>query len=233
LEFIASGTKIYEVVIRLGASSDSYDVMGKIITQECVPPKHAKIIQIIKEKFIGKISQVPPIFSAIKINGKKAYEIARKNTEVDKTFSLPARLITIYSIDILNYTFPLLTLRVKCGSGTYIRSLAHDLGNVLDCGGIIEKLRRVYCEPFNETDTVRPEQISSEKILVPEKYLTNLSHIQLTSEEKEKISHGCAIDLPEKLNNISEEVVALYENKIYAMLRSDKKCNVLRPHKVL
>lgn len=130
--------KIYRTKLKLGYISDTYDKDGVIqeYNIQKVPTK-AEIDQIIAS-FVGEISQIPPMYSAIKINGKKMYELARKGQTVD----IPPRLVNIYNIIVLDYTYPYLTLDIACSSGTYIRSLGYDIGIKLDTGAYLEELER-------------------------------------------------------------------------------------------
>src|SRR5207253_7190316 len=100
--------------------------------------------------FLGEIEQVPPAFSAAKVTGKRAYDMARRGEEV----TLAARRVRIDAIDVLRYEFPLLELEVRCGKGTYIRSLARDLGERLGCGGLVHALRRTAVGPFRADEAV-------------------------------------------------------------------------------
>lgn len=139
--------KTYRATIKLGAFSDTYDCTGKIKIQGRTflknqgptfkKPSRKEITGVLK-KFKGEIEQTPPPFSAIKIKGKKAYELARKGIMPD----LKPRKIKIYSIKILKYRWPCLEIAVKVSSGAYIRSLAHDIGRELKTGGYLEKLVR-------------------------------------------------------------------------------------------
>ncbi|MEY3470902.1 MAG: tRNA pseudouridine synthase [Candidatus Parcubacteria bacterium] len=130
--------KIYRTKLKLGYISDTYDNDGVVeeYNIQKVPTK-AEIDQIIAS-FIGDISQIPPMYSAIKINGKKMYELARKGQTID----IPPRLVNIYDITVLDYTYPYLILDISCSSGTYIRSLGYDIGIKLDTGAYLEELER-------------------------------------------------------------------------------------------
>ena len=137
--------KNYQAIIRLGAESDTGDLTGKIVeTPDPLRPTK-KQIQIILKNFMGEIEQVPPIFSAIKIGGRKAYELARKGIIPN----LKPRLIKIYSLKILKYRWPYLEIETKVSSGTYIRTLAQDIGRTLKTGGYLEKLVRTKIGLFN------------------------------------------------------------------------------------
>ncbi len=130
--------KIYRTKLKLGYISDTYDRDGVIQEYNIQKvPIRAEIDQIIAS-FVGEISQIPPMYSAIKINGKKMYELARKGQTVD----IPPRLVNIYNIKVLDYTYPYLTLDISCSSGTYIRSLGYDIGIKLETGAYLEELER-------------------------------------------------------------------------------------------
>ena len=137
--------KIYRTKLKLGYISDTYDKDGVIQEYNIQKvPTRLEIDQIISS-FIGEISQIPPMYSAIKINGKKMYELARKGQTVD----IPPRLVNIYNIIVLDYTYPYLTLDIVCSSGTYIRSLGYDIGIKLDTGAYLEELERRQSGEYN------------------------------------------------------------------------------------
>lgn len=130
--------KEYVATVRLGATSDTFDRDGDIHTGEAVvEPSFNWIVDASKE-FVGKIQQVPPIYSAKKVGGKKFYELARRGKEIHPE---PVS-VEVFEFKVLHYDWPRLTMRVRCSSGTYIRSLANDVGQKLGCGGYLEELRR-------------------------------------------------------------------------------------------
>jgi tRNA pseudouridine55 synthase len=130
--------KIYTATILLGRSTDTGDVTGKAIAESALPADAQQRLPCILAGLTGKIMQVPPMYSALKYGGKKLYELARQGLTVERQ----PRQITIYKIELLSFETPRLSLRVHCSSGTYIRTLAEDIGALLGCGGTIEKLRR-------------------------------------------------------------------------------------------
>ena len=137
--------KIYRTKLKLGYISDTYDKDGVIQEYNIQKvPTRVEIDQIIAS-FVGEISQIPPMYSAIKINGKKMYELARKGQTVD----IPPRLVNIYNIIVLDYTYPYLTLDIVCSSGTYIRSLGYDIGIKLETGAYLEELERRQSGEYN------------------------------------------------------------------------------------
>ena len=159
LKFMKMNKK-YVTTLKLGEISDTYDKTGiKSKDQNSNYFKSISKAQILKtlKTFIGEIKQVPPIYSAIKIKGKKAYELARKGQKP----KLKSRKIKIYNIKILNYKYPYLEIEVKCGKGTYIRSLAHDIGQKLNCGAYLEKLTRTQIGKFTTKNTVKLDKLSS------------------------------------------------------------------------
>lgn len=131
--------KVYIAEATLGSSSTTYDAEGEI--NEIEPNANLSLAEIEQavQNFVGKIEQTPPIFSAIKVGGKRAYSLARSGQEV----KLKARQVEIYSLEILNYAWPKLKFRVHVSSGTYIRSLINDIGQALGCGAYMSELRRI------------------------------------------------------------------------------------------
>lgn len=135
--------KVYEATIRLGETSSTGDPEGEI-TISGKAPTLAEIEAIIPQ-FVGKIQQTPPAFSAIKINGQRAYKLARAGKEVE----MPSRTVEIYSLDILSYDAPELKIRTHVSSGTYIRTLAEDIGKALGCGAYCSALRRTKIAEYD------------------------------------------------------------------------------------
>lgn len=130
--------KEYEGTLALGTETDSHDVTGKIVAQQAVPElSREQIVQAVK-KYTGAIMQIPPMFSALKREGRRLYELARQGEQVDLT----PRPVKIYTFDILEVTLPEIRFRVRCSRGTYIRALARDLGRDFGCGAFLKTLRR-------------------------------------------------------------------------------------------
>ena len=135
--------KVYEATIRLGETSTTGDPEGEI-SQSGTAPSRAEIEAILPQ-FIGKIQQTPPAFSAIKINGQRAYKLARAG----KTVEMPSRTVEIYSLELLDYSAPELKIRTHVSSGTYIRTLAEDIGKALGCGAYCSALRRTKIADYD------------------------------------------------------------------------------------
>jgi len=139
--------KVYEATIRLGMTSTTGDPEGEIIKFSDTQPTRDKIVGAL-HKFTSQITQTPPIYSAIKIDGQRAYKLARKG-ELPK---IPPRQVTIYSMEILNYNYPTLKIRAHVSSGTYIRTLAEDIGKELGTGAYTTELRRTKVGDFDVKD---------------------------------------------------------------------------------
>ncbi len=148
--------KEYVANIYLGKSTDTYDREGKILSE--YQGKEVKLVQIKKiiKSFIGEIEQIPPMYSAKKHKGKKLYELARKGIEIERK----AALVNIKAIEILDYKWPNLEIKVKCSKGTYIRSLAHDLGCKLKTGAYLQELKRTKIGDYDLDSAHRLEEVS-------------------------------------------------------------------------
>lgn len=143
-EFVQDMHKTYAATIRLGARSDTDDADGTIAPTPSAAPIDEATIRETMNSFIGKIEQAPPAYSAIKVSGKRAHALARKGRPPD----LQPRSVHVYAIDLIDYAWPDLRLKIHCGKGTYIRSLARDLGEKLGVGAYVAQLRRTRVGPF-------------------------------------------------------------------------------------
>lgn len=156
--FLKDSIKEYEAVLRLGAVSETYDAEGPIIenpNSKIQIPK--QYIEEILKKFTGNIEQTPPAYSAVKIDGKRAYRLARAG----KAPVMKPRRVFIESIEILNYAHPDLRLRIICGSGVYIRSLANDAGRAFGCGAYLADLKRTKVGGFVLADAIHLEDLAA------------------------------------------------------------------------
>ena len=159
IDYIMGDFKIYETELKLGVITDTYDKEGKILKESEVNASEEEIIKAINS-FVGEIKQVPPMYSALKVNGKKLYELARAGIEIERE----ARPIVIYQIDIREINIPYVRFRVKCSKGTYIRSLCYDIGELLNCGGMMWNLQRTATGQFHLEDTINIENLNAENI---------------------------------------------------------------------
>lgn len=145
--------KVYEAAIRFGVETNTLDVEGEVVAEAPLPDYHS--IERAAENFTGSITQTPPAFSAIKINGDRSYKLARKGL----TIEIPKRTIQIHSFRILSWIPPDLRVHISCSSGTYIRSLSRDIGIACGSRAFCYSLRRVSIGPFPVRDAIKPDQI--------------------------------------------------------------------------
>jgi tRNA pseudouridine55 synthase len=149
-ERLMGDDKVYEGTIKFGETTNSYDADGEILETKTVPPLTLEQLNDEAAKFIGDQMQMPPMVSAIKMNGVPLYKLARKGIEVERE----PRLIHIYNFRFTNYSAPLGECRIACTKGTYIRSIAHDLGQKLGCGAHLATLRRSESGKFSVADAM-------------------------------------------------------------------------------
>ena len=153
IEYLMDTSKTYRAEIQLGVKTDTYDAEGKIIGTAPISHVSKDLIESTLKDFVGNITQVPPVYSALKINGKPMYELARAGIPVNPE----GRTVVIHSIELLDWSPPVAGIRVLCGKGTYIRSLANDLGEKLGCGAMMKSLVRESYGPFDLKDSFTPE----------------------------------------------------------------------------
>ena len=155
VEFLVDTTKIYRAEIELGTATDTYDSSGKI-TQRGDPSKIDRaIVELALDAFRGSIRQTPPMYSAVKHRGKPLYKLARAGIEVERK----SRTVKIHRLELVDWKPPVATVEVECSKGTYIRSLAHDLGQSLGCGAHLKSLVRTRCGLFDIKDAVSMSQL--------------------------------------------------------------------------
>ena len=155
VEFFEHAEKTYEAVLRLGLVTDTQDITGRVLEQRDAASVTEADVRAALPRFLGPQKQVPPMYSAIKIGGKKLYELARAGQEVAR----PARAITIHALELLSCAPPDFTLRVHCSKGTYVRTLCHDIGAALGCGGCMSALRRTEAAGFSLAEAVPLEAL--------------------------------------------------------------------------
>jgi len=154
-EKLMSSDKIYEGTIRFGETTDSYDANGALVTSLPVPPMTLEELNESAKAYVGDIMQTPPMVSAIKKDGVPLYKLARKGVEVERE----ARLVHVYNFKFSDYHEPVGWFKVACTKGTYVRSLAHDLGQKLGCGAHLATLRRTVSGKFDVANAIEFEKI--------------------------------------------------------------------------
>lgn len=194
VELFADLPKEYEAHVRLGSVSTTYDSEGVIEDVPVMPgweiPTEVAIRNLLVDRFIGKISQVPPAHSAVHVGGERAYRKAMRGQGVN----VPPRSVEIKRCDILSYSYPDLRLRVSCGSGTYIRSLAHDLGQLLHFGGYLAGLRRTKVGEWSVDQAKPPDAVAWTDVMPLKDVLQHLPGIELTEGEWDDLQHGRDIE---------------------------------------
>lgn len=172
VEFFEHAEKTYEAVLRLGITTDTEDITGTVLTEKPVTVTEEDLLAVLP-RFRGEIRQIPPMYSAIKVDGRKLYELARKGKEVER----PARAVTIHELTCLSFDGNTARLRVRCSKGTYIRTLCKDIGEALGCGGCMGSLRRTAAGAYTAEQSVPLETLlQTEK---PEQYLAKVDSLFL------------------------------------------------------
>jgi len=155
IEFLVDASKAYRAQIELGVTTDTYDASGKIIHREDPSGIGRGQLESTLSSFNGLTWQIPPMYSAIKHHGKPLYQLARAGINVERQ----SRLVIIYGLELIDWQPPIATIEIECGKGTYIRSLAHDLGQALGCGASLTSLVRLRCGLFDIKDSVLIPQL--------------------------------------------------------------------------
>lgn len=192
--------KRYEVRVRLGAETDTADSEGRVTRTAPVPDLSEALIETVLARFRGAIEQVPPMYSALKHQGQRLYDLARKGVEVER----PARPITIHALTLLGFDATTLTLDVRCSKGTYIRVLAEDIGRAMGCGGHVEMLRRTEVGEFGldlscTMDRLEelPEPERDELLLPSDSLVLHLPAVELNESMSVLVARGNPLFVPQ------------------------------------
>lgn len=227
-EYVSASDKRYQAIIRLGGTTDTFDGEGKFTpSKDPLNVTEAEFEEALKT-FVGEIEQVPPAYSAVKVGGRKAYEMARKGEEVE----LEPRKIMVHHLEVLEWTPPEVVIDVHCSSGTYVRSLANDLGQKLGCGAYLVGLRRTKSGRFTLRDATPLRKLQEAftagnwyQYLIPAaEALGDWPSVELNPDEVEGVRHGHRVKakeadtVNEKVRGVSTqgELVALMELTIQA-----------------
>ncbi len=234
-EYLLTSDKAYTADLVLGITTDTYDADGEITTRAPVPVDlDVSDIRQALSRFVGEISQTPPVYSALKVRGKPAYARARAGESV----SLKARRVIIRDIRLISYEPPALRLAVTCSAGTYIRSLAHDLGQDLGTGAMLSGLSRTASGRFKLSDSVTLQTLSTgfadgswQKHLLPVDWaLGEMPRIMLDAQQVENIRHGRAI--PANIEGVGLACGVTVEGRFIAILAADPENRAWHPKKV-
>lgn len=213
VELFAKLTKEYIADVHFGAVSTTYDREGtleEVVRKPGVEePTDSEIQNIIADRFAGEIEQVPPGYSAVKVGGERAYRKMRQGRLVE----LPPRKVEITECDMLSYVYPDLKLRVACSSGTYIRSLAHDIGDLLRVGGYLAALQRTRVGEWSLEDAVEPDGAAWSRVLPLKEVLARFPKIELSDAEADAIIKGQSI-----FRNVRNDTIAWHNGLPIAIL---------------
>lgn len=238
VDMVTAGDKNYHATILLGKTTDTEDITGSVIEEKEVLAEKEEIIEVINS-FTGEYLQIPPMYSAIKKDGKKLYEYAREGKTIERT----ARAVNIYSIENININSPLLSFDVKCSKGTYIRSLARDIGERLGCGACLSGLKRNEVHGFYSEDALKLEDIKRlneeaelDKYILPiDSILKDYPRVAIKEKAIKLLQNG------NKLNKASfdgelpldETIFRVYDgDNLIALYKAAEDTDIYRPFKM-
>ena len=239
VEYILDSSKEYIGEVCLGISTDSYDSEGEITSRSDPSGVTIEEVEDVLGRFLGEIKQTPPMFSALKRQGKRLYELARQGIEVERE----PRSMTVHSIQLEDWKPPVATVHIECSRGFYMRSLAHDIGVQLGCGAHLKSLTRTRTGQFRIADAVSIETAQSsfengswpELLLSLDSALGNLRAIVVGESEQESIRNGRPVPLSEDNSTLSpDEQFRAYSlnGEFLAIMRYDASDRCWRPNKV-
>ena len=196
IELLPSHDKGYRASFRTGMTTDTLDITGTVLTTSDIIPDESAVREVISS-FIGDITQIPPMYSAIQVNGQRLYHLARQGVEVERK----ARDITVFSIDVESIEMPYIKINVHCSKGTYIRTLAADIGDALGCGACISALERTSSGLFSIENAITPEELLDlsekgevEKAILPlDCFFKNYEAIRLDKKRADRVKNGVPI----------------------------------------
>jgi tRNA pseudouridine55 synthase len=233
-EYLMASDKTYRAVMRLGVETDTYDADGRVVATQPVNVDESGLRDVLA-RFAGSIDQVPPMYSALKLAGKPLYKLARKGVEVRRE----ARRVTIHSIALQEWRSPDATIDVRCTPGTYIRSLAHDIGAALGCGAHLTALTRLASGSFTIEDAVKLEDLTGPLaqdlagLVRPiDAALQDLPAVTLDQEQAQRVLMGHSVP---QSGLDGSSLCRVYDPKatLLAIMEYDSAAQLLRPKKVL
>ncbi len=234
IPYAQDADKTYEFTATWGQQRSTDDAEGEIIAQSDKRPNKEEI-EFLLPRFIGKIEQTPPQFSAIKINGERAYDLAREGQKVE----IKTRIVNIHSLKILNHEQDKTTFEVKCGKGTYVRAIARDLGELLGCYGYVSALRRTQVGIFDSKNAISLDKLEAlyyksarcDGLLPLQTVLDDIPALVLTAEETADLRNGRALSFVsrpdfQRLTDAgvqdNETALALFQNNPIALVTREK-----------
>lgn len=197
--FITEGDKAYDATVRLGSETDTLDAEGRVTAQAPVPALTPALIEAALARFRGPFDQIPPMYSAVKVGGKRLYELARAGEEVERA----ARHVTVYELMLRDFSAERLQLSVRCSKGFFVRTLAQDVGRALGCGAHLEALRRTASGPFTLAQALPladvPELLKqgslASRLMTMSHALVELPEVRVDAADAKRVSHGVPVEV--------------------------------------
>ncbi len=195
--YIIEADKSYQATVRFGVSTDTYDAEGQVVSTATVPPLTRDLLETALQRFRGPIAQKPPMFSAVKVQGKKLYELARAGKQIE----VEARPVRVHELVLSDFSATEAQLFVRCSKGFFVRSLAFDLGLALGCGAHLTALRRTHSGPFTLAQALPLQTLLEQPALALNKQvgwneaLVALPTLEVTGVEADKVRHGARVEV--------------------------------------
>ncbi len=245
VEYLMTGRKVYRARVRLGISTDTYDADGQIVTQmeDIATPSRAQVEAALTQ-FRGVITQIPPVYSAIKHKGTPLYRLARQGVEVEQILQSKARQVEIFGLELTAWDPPHCTLETTCAPGTYVRSLAHDLGQTLGCGAHLTGLIRLASGKFRQQDAITLDELAQataenrwpDLLYSIDAALTHFPALHFDADAARRICSGQAVGVGE-CEGVGEEGASLARafgpgGTFLALVAYDPGADAWRPRKV-
>ncbi len=233
IEYVQRMAKTYRTVIRLDATSDTLDADGTVTPLPQAEPSSLDAVEAAVASQVGLIEQVPPAFSALKVEGRRAYDLARAG----QTVELKPRTVRVDAIRMIRYAWPHLELEIDCGAGTYIRSIARDVGDALGLGGVVEVLVRTRIGRFTLDQAITPETLNSENLeghLRPSlDAVADLPRCSLDADEVQAIGQGKPVHRPPIVDATSEVALIDPDGQLVALAHASPRTRRIQPKRVL
>lgn len=226
ISYLEENTKAYRVTGRLGETTDSYDSDGEVVKRADAGWVNRETLESTLQKFLGVQEQVPPVYSAIKVQGRKLYEYARSGEGVE----LKARRVDFAALELESFVSPDFILRIDCSKGTYVRSLVHDIGESLGCGAHVTELRRLASGAFDLSHALSLEQILEDpsrvdaNLLSIEALLQNWPRVELEAGEVERVRSGVPLyriqQYLEGNDLLNRRLLLVHDSTVHALIES-------------
>lgn len=240
MDYVVGAPKLYMMEVKLGVSTTTFDAEGEVVETRGIGGLDREMVENALQSFIGRIEQIPPMYSAIKVQGQRLYKLARAGIEVERK----ARPVEIHQIRVIDFAAPRLSLDVECGRGAYMRTLAADLGELLGCGAHVADLVRLSCGGFYSEESTSLENLEEaasqpqgwKQFLQPIDWvLKDLKSISVGRQAEEYLRQGQSISLGRPMLDAGYlELFRAYsgEGHFLALVRFDRPGNLWRPVKV-